>query len=88
MLAELTLKLVEGRVIVRTGAAFEPAGKVGLASVTGNVIRTGGTTNISADELDEKLERMGGTIESWITDTSGNLNFKTSAGNVRQIAAV
>jgi predicted Zn-dependent peptidase len=75
LLEDHTWPLVEGRVIVRTGAAFEPAGKIGLASVTGNVIRTGGTTNISADELDEKLERMGGTIESWITDTSGNLNF-------------
>mgnify|MGYP000747757402 CR=1 FL=1 len=27
--------LVEGRVMIRTGGAFEPADKVGLASVTG-----------------------------------------------------
>ena len=40
-----------------------------------NVLRTGGTTNIGADELDETLERMGGNIESFIGDTSGRLSF-------------
>ncbi|RKZ06989.1 hypothetical protein DRQ32_10550, partial [bacterium] len=75
LLEDHTWPLVEGRAIVRTGAAFEPDNMVGLASVTGDVLRTGGTTNIGSDELDETLERMGGTVESWITDTSGNLSF-------------
>lgn len=75
LLEDHTWPLVEGQVIVRTGAAFEPAAKVGLASITGDVLRTGGTANIGADQLDETLERMGGTIESSIGDTSGNLNF-------------
>jgi predicted Zn-dependent peptidase len=75
LLEDHTWPLVEGQAIIRTGAAFEPASKVGLASLTGNLLRTGGTTNISADELDEMLERMGGTIESSIGDTSGRLFF-------------
>lgn len=75
LLEDHTWPLVEGQVIIRTGGAFEPASKVGLASITGDVLRTGGTTNVGADDLDETLERMGGTIESSIGDTSGNLNF-------------
>lgn len=75
LLEDHTWPLVEGQVIVRTGAAYEPAHLVGLASTTGDVLRTGGTTNIGADQLDETLERMGGTIESFIGDTSGSLNF-------------
>lgn len=75
LLEDHTWPLVEGQVIVRAGAAFEPASKVGLASITGNVMRTGGTTSVPADELDETLERMGGTIESSIGDTSGRLFF-------------
>jgi zinc protease len=75
LLEDHTWPLVEGQVLVRTGGAFEPASKVGLASITGDVLRTGGTTNVPADELDETLERMGGTIESSIGDTSGSLRF-------------
>ena len=67
--------LVEGQIMVRTGAAFEPAEKVGLASVTGNVLRTGGTETVSADDLDAELERMGAYIESSIGNTSGSLSF-------------
>lgn len=75
LLEDHTWPLVEGQAIIRTGAAFEPANLVGLASTTGDVLRTGGTTNMSADLLDETLERMGGDIESNIDDTSGNLDF-------------
>jgi len=67
--------LVEGRIMVRTGSAFEPAEKVGLASVTGNVLRTGGTETIPADELDMTLERMGAYIESSIGNTSASISF-------------
>lgn len=67
--------LVEGQVMVRTGAAFEPAPKVGLASVTGNVLRTGGTETVSSDELDQELESMGAYIESSIGNTQGTLSF-------------
>lgn len=75
LLEDRTWPLVEGQVLVRTGAAFEPAEKVGLASVTGDVLRTGGTTTIEADALDTELEAMGAYIESNIGDTSGSLNF-------------
>ena len=75
LLQDSTWPLVEGQVLVRTGAAFEPASKVGLASITGDVLRTGGTTTVAADALDEELERMGAYIESGIGDTSGTLRF-------------
>ena len=67
--------LVEGQIMVRTGSAFEPPSKVGLASVTGNVLRTGGTETIPADRLDEELESMGAYIESSIGNTQGSVSF-------------
>ena len=75
LLEDDTWPLVEGQIIVRTGAAFEPADKVGLASVAGNVLRTGGTETITADELDAELENMGAYIESNIGNTQGTLSF-------------
>lgn len=67
--------LVEGRLLVRTGSVYEPAKKVGLASITGDVLRTGGTETISGDELDETLEGMGAYIESGIEDADGWVRF-------------
>ena len=41
---------------IRTGSRLEPAGKVGLASLTGTVLRSGGTTTRTGDQLDDYLE--------------------------------
>ncbi len=67
--------LVEGRVLIRTGGVYEPAGKVGLASIMGDVLRTGGTETMNSDELDATLEGMGAYIESNVGDTQGTVSF-------------
>ena len=50
------LPLVGVSAFIRTGSRLEPQGKIGLASLTGTVLRTGGTTSRTGDELDEYLE--------------------------------
>ena len=50
------LPLVDGVALIRTGARLEPADKVGLAELTGEVLRSGGTATMSGDELDDYLE--------------------------------
>ena len=59
--------------MIRTGSIFEIKDKIGLAEITGSVIRTGGSTNISCDALDDLLETMGATVETFIGDGSGGL---------------
>ncbi len=75
LMEDHTWPLVEGRLLVHTGSVYEPAKKVGLASITGDVLRTGGTETMSGDELDETLESMGAFIESGIDDTEGWMRF-------------
>ncbi len=67
--------LVEGRVLIRTGSVYEPAAKVGLAEIEGEVLRTGGTETMSGDDLDDLLAGMGASIESSVDDTRGTVNF-------------
>jgi len=57
---------------IRTGARWEPAGKAGLASITGTVMRTGGTATRNGDRLDEELDRLGAFVETGIEDDSGS----------------
>ncbi len=45
LLEDHELPLVTGTALVRVGNLFDPPGKVGLADITGNVIRSGGTAN-------------------------------------------
>ncbi len=58
----------------RCGSYLEPAAKAGLASMTGEVMRTGGTTSKTGDQIDEELEAIGAYVETGIDRTSGSAN--------------
>lgn len=63
--------LVELSATISVGAIYEPADKVGLASMTGTVIRSGGTASNPGDDLDELVEARGMSLETWIGQNSG-----------------
>ena len=67
--------LVSGTAIFRTGSRLEPAEKVGLASLTGTVMRSGGTQQHPPDQLNQILEQRAASIETGIGTTSGNASF-------------
>ena len=71
------LPLVRGTALIRTGNLFDPADKVGLASITGDVIRSGGTTTKTGDQIDEQLENIAASVESSIDETFGRVAFST-----------
>lgn len=60
---------------VRTGSVFEPADKVGLASITGMVMRTGGAGSRTGDQIDDELERLGASVETYIGGTEGGASM-------------
>ncbi len=69
------LPLIGGTALVRTGDRLEPADKIGLGSITGQVMRTGGTTVHSGDELNQLLEQRAASVETGIGTTSGSASF-------------
>jgi zinc protease len=71
------LPLVRGLALVRTGNLFDPADKVGLATTTGSLIRSGGTTAKTGDQLDEELENIAASVESSIGESYGSVSFST-----------
>ena len=58
------LPLVRGTARIRGGSREEPAGKLGLVSVYGQVWRTGGTKARTGDQLDDELEARGARVET------------------------
>ena len=67
-----SLPLFNISIRIAAGSYLNPAEKVGLAGLTGQVLRTGGTSKWSGDEIDERLESVGATAETSIGLVSGN----------------
>jgi len=74
--------------VLAGGSAFEPADKAGLASLTGTVLRTGGTRNMTGDELDRELESMAASIETGFGDTSGSIAVSMLKENADRVLSL
>ncbi|MBT0653259.1 M16 family metallopeptidase [Geomobilimonas luticola] len=82
LLEDHELPLVNMTAYVRTGSIYEPADKVGLAGLTGAVMRSGGTASLPPEKLDGELEFMASSIESSIGADAGNVSLATLARNL------
>ena len=88
MLENHELPIVSGTATVRTGNLFDPPDKVGLADITGTVMRTGGTKSRTGEQLDETLENMAASVESSIGETSGSVSFNALKENTSEVLRI
>ena len=63
LLEDHELPLISMTVTMRTGSWLDPAEKIGMASLTGSIMRTGGGGGLSAERVDEELEQFAGDVE-------------------------
>ena len=71
LLPDPELPLVTISALIRTGAVYEPPEKIGLAGMTGTVMRTGGTARMTGDQIDEELEFLAAHVSVGIGDEIG-----------------
>lgn len=69
------LPLINASARLAAGGYLDSSEKAGLGSITGTVLRTGGTKNKTGDEIDEILESIGASIEVNIRKTSGTASM-------------
>src|SRR5512135_941663 len=77
-----TLPLVNIAITVRVGSWLEPAGKAGLAGLTGSQMRRGGTKSLTAEQLDEKLDFLAAQVSTGIGPTSGSATLNCLSDNL------
>jgi len=82
------LPLINLRALVRTGGVLVPNEKAGLQSITGTVMRTGGTTSITGDELNELLEDRAARMETGIGLTSGSASMNVLKEDFEELLPV
>jgi predicted Zn-dependent peptidase len=88
LLEDHELPIVNASVMVRVGSVYEPPDKIGLASITGTVMRTGGTTSKTGDQLDEELEQIAASVETWIGQNSGGASVSVLKDDVDKGLAI
>ncbi|HEX3128607.1 MAG TPA: pitrilysin family protein [Thermoanaerobaculia bacterium] len=77
LLEDHELPLVEVTAMVRAGSALDPAAKVGLAELAGEVLRTGGTETMSGDQLDDWLESRAAEVEVGVTPEAARVTLSS-----------
>lgn len=75
LLEDRELPLIDLSVVIKTGSVLDPASKEGLASITGTVIRSGGTEQYPSDSLNVLLENKAASMETGIGFTSGSASM-------------
>jgi len=82
LLEDHELPLVSVTVTMRTGSWLDPIDKIGLASLTGAVMRTGGGGGLSAEQVDAELEQFAGDLSIGIGRQSGSASLDVLSKDV------
>jgi predicted Zn-dependent peptidase len=75
LLEDHELPLIEMTALIRTGSIYESPDYAGLASLSGDVMRTGGTKTMSPEKIDEALEYIDAQIAVSIETESGSASL-------------
>lgn len=79
------LPFISGTAMVRVGDRWEPESQLGLAELTGTVMRTGGTKQYTGDELNQLLEQEAASVEAGIGTDSGSVSFSSLTEDVDKV---
>jgi len=82
LLPDHELPIVKLTAYFNTGGIYDPPDKVGLASLTGATLRSGGSLKTSPDQLDRELEFNASAIESSINADHGTVALSTLSRNL------
>ena len=84
LLEDHELPLISMTATMRTGSWLDPAEKIGLASLTGSIMRTGGGGGLSAEQVDEELEQFAGDVGISIGRQSGSASLDVLSKDLKR----
>src|SRR5574337_900540 len=84
LLEDHELPLVTITATMRTGSWLDPTDKVGLAGMTGAVMRTGGGGGLSAEQVDAELEQFAGDVSIGIGRQAGSASLDVLSKDVNR----
>ncbi|HSQ59091.1 MAG TPA: insulinase family protein, partial [Acidobacteriota bacterium] len=85
LLEDHTLPVVRGTAYVRASAAWVPADRTGLGSLTAAVMRSGGSAAKPGDWLDDRLAAIGASISSTMSTDFASADFWCLTENAPEV---
>jgi len=82
------LPLISVNAMIRTGADYDPADKVGLAQIVGQALREGGTKSMTGDAIDDYLGARAAFVETGMSGDSGSAGMNCLADDFDDVFAV
>ena len=84
VLEDHTLPVVKMSAMVKVGGIYEPADKVGLAKLTGTLMRSGGAGELGPADFDAALDEIGAILTSGIGREMGVANLEVLSEDLEQ----
>jgi zinc protease len=84
VVADKELPLVNLVVYVHVGQYLDPAGKEGLASLTGYLLARGGIKSKTAEQLEERLAFLAADLNSGVGDTQGSVSLNLLSKDIEE----
>jgi predicted Zn-dependent peptidase len=82
------LPLVNVVVYAHTGSYLEPAGKEGVADLTGYLLARGGTSSKTAEALEERLAFLAAQLNSGVGESQGSVSLNLLAKDLDEGLAI
>ncbi|MFH0793186.1 MAG: pitrilysin family protein [bacterium] len=82
------LPLANATVYFRAGTIYDPPDKIGVAELTGEVMRSGGTDKATGDELDERLEFLSASVETSISRENGKVSISALKKDLDEVLGI
>jgi zinc protease len=84
-LEDKELPVVQGQLIIRGGSLWAEGYPVGTTSAMGEVMRTGGAGELSADALDRELEKLAAGVSSSFSTEFGSVSFSCLSSDLERV---
>ncbi len=75
--------LVSARLLVKTGGEGDPENRAGLADLTATLLKQGGTTTRTPTQIAERIEALGGSLDTGARWDASTASLDVLAANVR-----
>lgn len=79
------LPLVNASLLIRGGAYWQGPNELGMLNATGELIRSGGSSSFTPEELDLVLENLGASVSSSFAPEYGNIGFNCLSADLEQV---
>lgn len=75
LIEDPSLPIVDLRILIRGGSFNEPAGKEGVAELTADLMRTGGTATRDPNAVDEEIDFLAANVSIGVDDVNGSASL-------------